>query len=76
MSFYGRNGVSDFLGERILRRAQTRCEVMWNIHYVCEPMSQKGQKTIVIGCPLRLKGTADRIKVLKILLNNIRKKAS
>ena len=68
MPFYGRNGVSDFLEERILRRAQTRCEVMWNIHHVCEPMSEKGQKTIVMGCTLRLNGTAYRIKVLKNLL--------
>ena len=76
MPFYRRNDVSDFLEERILRRAQTRCEVMWNIHYVCEAMSQKGKKTIVTGCPLRLNGTADGIEVLKFLLKNIRNKAN
>ena len=76
MPFHGRNGVSDFLEERVLRRAQTRCEVMWNIHYVREAMSQKGKKTTVTGCPLRLNGTADGIEVLKFLLKNIRNKAN
>ena len=51
MPFYAKNGVSDFLEEQILRRAQKRCEVMWNIHYDCKAMSQKGKKTIVTGCP-------------------------
>ena len=69
--FYGGNAVNDFPKQGILRRAQTPSEVMFDVHYVCEALSQKHTTIFILGCPLRLNGTADRIKELNLLLKNI-----